>query len=79
MIEILDSAVALGGVLLGFIIGRRERNLRRPTLYPCDCSHSLSKHRDSTRKNGTKDTSCMECSCQQYIGQRPVDPLQLDR
>lgn len=79
MIEILDSAVTVAGMLLGFILGRRERNFRRPVLYPCDCGHSLSKHRPGDGKKTTTD--CMECSCRQYIGQRPInldlDPKQL--
>lgn len=79
--DILQSgALPLVGVLIGFILGRREWNQRRPVLYPCDCGHSLSKH----RKN--KDTKCMHdnCSCQQYLGSRPVPddylaPKQLDQ
>jgi hypothetical protein len=68
MIEYLDTAVTIGGVLVGFILGRRERNQRRPIAYPCDCGHSMSMH--------NKDGRCRDkrgnCGCQKYIGPEPT-------
>lgn len=79
MIEIMDGVLPLVGALLGFIVGRRERNLRRPVLYPCDCGHSLSKHEEKGRCRARSGN----CECRQYIGQRPVEidlaPRQIDR
>lgn len=70
--EILDGVLPLIGVLGGFILGRRERNLRHPIAYRCDCGHSLAKHKDGTTTHGTR---CVECSCKQYVGMRPVEEL----
>lgn len=74
MIEYFDTLITLGGVLLGFILGRRERNLKRPTTYRCECQHSLAMHKDTARKDKSLDTRCMKgnCVCQQYVGPRPV-------
>lgn len=71
MIEILDAVLPLAGVLVGFILGRRERNHRRPVMYACDCGHSLSMHHAGDGKKVS--TSCTECGCRQYIGSRPIE------
>lgn len=71
--ELFDTAITLGGVLLGFILGRRERNLRKPASpYMCDCKHPFSMH---NRKGECKYLSGKigSCDCQQYTGIRP-DP-----
>lgn len=75
MIETLvELAGPLGGVLIGFVLGRRERNLKRlPTSpYTCDCGHVLSLHTEKGRcrhKAGKYD----ECDCQKYVGHRPME------
>jgi hypothetical protein len=70
VIEYLDTAMTLGGVLVGFIFGRRERNQRRPVAYRCDCGHSMSMHHPGDNKKGK--TTCMKCDCRQYIGPEPT-------
>jgi hypothetical protein len=73
VIEVLDTLVTVGAVLVGFVFGRRERNLKKPIVYRCECSHSLALHNDGTGK--AKSTSCNKgsCGCRQYIGTRPVE------
>jgi hypothetical protein len=75
MIEALLDSSALGliGVLLGFILGRRERNLRRPTsMYTCDCRHALALHNQKGRCQ-RKAATINACDCQQYVGPRPME------
>lgn len=66
-----DGIVTLTAVLVGFVIGRREYNLRRPVTYRCDCTHPLAMHHPGDGKKVS--TSCMKCDCRQYIGQRPIE------
>lgn len=73
MAEWIDTVMVVVGTLAGFVIGRRERNLRAPVAYRCDCGHSLSKHRPG---DGRKtETKCRHgnCMCQQYVGPRPIE------
>lgn len=79
-----NGALPLVGVLIGFILGRRERNQRQPVAYRCDCGHSLSRHRPGDGKKVRTDCMYGNCSCQQYIGTRPIEdeflaPRQLDQ
>lgn len=65
--DLLDAIEGIIGVLLGFILGRRERNLRAPILYRCECTHSLAMHHAPVgycRKGN--------CACAQYVGPIPA-------
>jgi hypothetical protein len=66
-LDVIDATMTVIGVMVGFILGRRERNQRRPIAYPCDCGHAKSMH-----ANGEDICHKGTCSCRTYIGPEPT-------
>ncbi|HET9144092.1 hypothetical protein [Actinophytocola sp.] len=75
-------AVGAAILVLGYLFGRVGRSRRASRTgspsYVCGCRHHLSLHDPTTGACKASDYSVAQdryrpCSCQQYIGERPLD------
>ena len=77
--DIVETWDVVGGfalALFGFIVGRRERNTRRPKppSYTCGCGHHYAMHDESGKcKKLSGIDNDRKCGCQRYVGTVPVE------
>lgn len=82
---ITGAAIALAGIGVGRLTGRRSRTRFEPPHICRGCEHGFSYHDDDGKCHGTEDKTSysgtggpigsrdVPCTCQRYDGEVPAD------
>lgn len=86
---LVGAGILLAGALLGYPLGRRDRNARKEPEPRCGCTHHLAAHDPETLKCASLvavdryraggdwiGEDWKPCACRKYVGPMPTDTLE---
>lgn len=86
---LVGAGILLAGALVGYPLGRRDRNARKEPEPVCGCGHHLATHDPETLKCSAAVSVSQyraggdwigedwkSCACRKYVGPMPTDMLE---